>query len=58
VGDADPPGVEVDVAEADADEFGGPDAGVEQGFDEHDVAPAAGGPDGLVVAADLVFGGT
>lgn len=57
LGDADPAGVEVDVAEADADEFGDPDAGVEQGFDEHDVAAAAGGPDGLVIAADLVFGG-
>src|SRR5260221_10243749 len=44
LGDADPAGVEVDVAEADADEFGDPDAGVEQGFDEHDVAAAAGGP--------------
>ena len=58
LGDADPAGVEVDVAEADADEFGDPDAGVEQGFDEHDVAAAAGGPDGLVIAADLVSVGT
>jgi hypothetical protein len=37
--------------------FGNPDAGVKQGFDDHDVAAAAGGPDGLVAPADLVFGG-
>ena len=32
-------------------------AGVEQGLDEHDVGTAASLPDGLVPAAELVFGG-
>ena len=57
VGDADPAGVQVGVGQADRDELGDPDAGVEQGLDEHDVAAAAGGPHRLVVAADLRLGG-
>ena len=57
VGDADAVGVEVDVVDADGDEFGDPDPGVEQGLDQHHVAAAAGLPDGLVVAADLVLAG-
>jgi hypothetical protein len=38
VGDADAAAVEGDVVEADGDEFGDADPGVEQGLDEDDVA--------------------
>jgi hypothetical protein len=55
--DADAAGVEVDVGEPDPDELGDPDAGVEQGLDQDDVAGAAGFPDGVVKRADLGFGG-
>ena len=57
LGDPDAAAVEVDVVEADADQFADPHAGVEQGLDEDDVAGPAGLPDDLVVAADLGFGG-
>src|SRR6266480_5818334 len=55
LGDPDPAGVEVDVVEADGDELGDADAGVEQGLDEHDVAAPTLLPHRLVVAADLEF---
>jgi hypothetical protein len=42
VGDPDAGGVQVDVVEADGDEFGAPDSGVEQGLDQHYVAAAPG----------------
>ena len=57
LGDADAAGVEVDVGEPDPDEFGDADAGVEQGFDQDDVAGAAGFPHGVVERSDFGFGG-
>jgi hypothetical protein len=56
-GDADAAGVEVDVVDADRDQLGDPDPGVEQRLDQHDVATAASLPDRPVVAADLFLGG-
>jgi hypothetical protein len=56
LGDADPAGIEVDVVEPDGDELGDAHAGIEQGLDEHDVAPTLL-PHRLVVAADLGLGG-
>jgi len=55
--DPDAVGVEVDVVQAQCDELGDPDPGVEQRLDQHDVAGAAGLPHRLVVAADLVLSG-
>ena len=56
LGDPDAAGVEVDVGDADPDELGDPDPGVEQGLDQDDVAGAAGFPDGVVERADPGFG--
>jgi hypothetical protein len=58
LGDPDAAGIEVDVSDPDPDELGNPDAGVEQGLDEDDVAGAAGFPDGVVERADLASVGT
>ena len=56
LGDPDAAGVEVDVGDADPDELGDPDPGVEQGLDEHDVVGPASFPDGVIEGADLGFG--
>lgn len=52
LGDSDAAGVKVEVVEADVDELGDANAGVEQ-RDQDDVAAAPGDPDRFVVAADL-----
>jgi len=57
LGDADAASAEVDLVEADGDEFGDAHADVEQGLDEDDVAAPALFPHRLVVTADLLLGG-
>jgi hypothetical protein len=56
LGDADAAGVEVDVGDADPDQFGHPHAREQQGLDQHDVLTPPTGPHHLVVAAVLGLG--
>ena len=57
MGDAHSAGVQVDFVDADAHQLGNPDAGEQKGLDEHDVLATSGGPDHVVVPADLSLGG-
>ena len=56
-GDADLAAVEIDLAEADVDQFAHADAGVEQGLYQDDVAHVPGLPDRPVVATDGLLAG-